>query len=619
MIRAIFAGIAFGLCAAAVDTFFGGLQMMRLNMPPLVEMAAEGAAYTLGLGALFGLVLSPLRLLWKGWIVHALAMAAAWAALARYVALDPARTETWLMAPAIGLGILALGALVARKSRLLAWALGFAMLTAAVAMPVVVDPDREQSVAASPTGTAPAGAPDVVLVVLDTVRATNVSAYGYERATTPTFDRLADESALFLDASAPSTWSLPSHASLFTGLFPSGHGAHGEHRVLTPDVPTLAEVLGANGFETQCFTANPHISDGFGLTRGFQQQDRAWAGPNAGQSFRFIYRVLDLVGVGPDDKGGGRVVDNFEHWLALRPDDGPPAFAFLNFLEAHFPYHQTPPRFLARYTELGPLERRDVSMKAMAAQFGRDLTDAEADAIAGPSIDMYDAGVSYSDFLLERVVDALREAKRLDRTLLVVVSDHGEMIGEHHEFGHGPGLYQPVLRVPLLLRYPNRIPAGIRVARPVSTAGVYASVLDLVGIAPPRRPHVASLLPVLVGKRGGEPVLAERFANHDFPTLADSAPLAKRDRRYRVYRRGNEKLAVTSEGDRFVFDLDTDPSETVNLAERDPAATAQLVAELETWVSALGLPPIDQVIEPSAEVVADPVAAERLRALGYVD
>lgn len=619
MIRAIITGIAFGLCTAAAEAYFGGLQWMRLNMPPVLETSVESAAWTLGLGAILGLLLSPLRLLWKGAVVHALGIAAAWIALARFVALDPAVTKTWLLSPAIGIAALGVGALISRKSLLLAWAGGVAALAGAVAMPLVAGGSPALPEPTGPTGTPPRQAPDVVVVVLDTVRASNVSAYGYDRSTTPTFDRLAAEGVLFLEATAPSTWSLPSHASLFTGLFPSGHGAHGESRVLAPEVPTLAEVLGGHGYETFCFTANPHISDSFGLTRGFQRQDRSWAGPNAGRSFQFIYRVLDLVGAGPQDKGGGRVVDNFEHWQALREADSPPAFAFLNFLEAHFPYHQTPARFLVRFTKLGPFARRDVSLKAMAAQFGRNLTDQEMAEIAEPAGDMYDAGIAYADFLLERVVDVLRDAGRLENTLLVVVADHGEMLGEHGEFGHGAALYEPDLHVPLLLRYPEKLPAGERVERPVSTVGVYATVLDLLGIDPPRKPQVASLLPVLGGGPGGEPVLAERFRANEGGSGGPAALLARRDRRYRVYRRGNEKLALTSAGDVVLYDLSADPGEHDDLAEEEHTTVEALRDELDTWVAALGLPALDAVVEKAVSPVKDPAAEERLRALGYVE
>lgn len=625
MIRGMATGIALGLCIAAADAFFGARQVIGMNMPPMPEAAVQAALLEIALGAALGALLSPLRLLWKGDAVHAVAVAMAWLGLARYVALDPANTPSWLMSPGVGFGLFVLGALVARRSRILAWGVGVLALGGAVAMPTLLAVERSSAVEAVPTGVAPAGAPDVVLVVLDTVRAANMSAYGYVPETTPMFTRIAAEGALFLDATAPSTWSLPSHASLFTGLFPSGHGAHEENRFLSPYVPTIAEVLGENGYETLCFTANPHISDSFGLTRGFQKQDRAWLGPSAGRTFQFIFRVLDVVGWSSEDKGGGRVVSNFEQWLAARPPDGPPAFAFLNFLEAHFPYHQTPPRFLARYTKLGPLARREVSIKAMAAQFGRRLSDEEVAAIAAPAVDMYDAGIAYTDFLLERVVDALRDAGRLDRTLLIVLSDHGEMIGEHREFGHGAALYEPDVRVPLLVRYPARVPAAERVERPVSTVGVYATILDAVGLEPPRKPHVGSLLPVLRGGVGGAPVLVERFAQRDAPPRPSAAPLARSDTRYRVFRRDELKLAMTGEGETFVFDLAGDPGETRDLTVVDDGESASAIRslkeELQTWVAALGLPPLDSDLPESRlrTTPIDPAAEERLRTLGYVE
>jgi arylsulfatase A-like enzyme len=618
MRRAILSGLAFGVCVTAADFGLGAQRMIGMRMPAMPWATLEGGAYEITLAVVLAVILGPLLRLPGGRVTHALALVAVWAALARAVALDPSVVPSWLMAPAIGLAAWALGALVARFSRGLTWTVGALALAACVVVPIVVESRRPPIVVASPTGTAPTGAPDVVLIVLDTVRAENLSAYGYARRTSPTFDALSTEGALFLDATSSSTWSLPAHASLFTGLFPSTHGAHEEARVLDRDVPTLGEVLGANGYETLCFTANPHISDGFGLTRGFQRQDRAWQGPGAGRSFLFIYRVLDLVGWGPRDKGGSRVIENFETWVAGRRKDSRPSFAFLNFIEAHFPYHQTPDEYLAKYTDLGPLARRDASLKAMGAQFGRALSADEISSIAAPSLDMYDAGVAYTDYLLHRVVSALRKSSRLDRTLLVVLADHGEMIGEHGEFGHGPGLYEPDIRVPLLLRYPTKIPPGTRIEKPVSTTAAYATVLDVVGVEPPRKPQVSSLLPVLKGGRGGDPVLVERLAMPDSPPNPAAPLLARRDIRYRVYRSGNRKLAVTSAGDTLLFDLAADPDEVTNLAATDVDGAAALRKELDTWVAALGLMPLDQPIAAPA-APSDPAALEQLRALGYVD
>jgi hypothetical protein len=207
----------------------------------------------------------------------------------------------WITPPLAGLVLLGVGSLLSRWKASVAWGIALVTLGAAIVVPVVVHRLRvgamQQSVAeTAASATAPsAERPDVLIVVLDTVRAQNVSAYGYQRRTTPYLERLAAEGALFLDATAPSTWSLPAHASLFTGRFPTAHRADLEHRILDDASPTLAEVLAASGYETRCFTANPHISDGFGLTRGFQWSDRAWLHARSGRSFFFVYRVLDLL------------------------------------------------------------------------------------------------------------------------------------------------------------------------------------------------------------------------------------------------------------------------------------------------------------------------------------
>src|SRR5262249_126880 len=145
-----------------------------------------------------------------------------------------------------------------------------------------------------PRAAARAGAPDVVLVVLDTVRARNLSLYGYTRETSPDLAAIAKDGTLFLAATSPAPWPLPSHPSLFTGRYPASHGAHGEHRYLDARWPTLADVLRRAGYETFCFTANPWISDGLGLTRGFDYQDLSWReAAGAGLGFSFTHRLLD--------------------------------------------------------------------------------------------------------------------------------------------------------------------------------------------------------------------------------------------------------------------------------------------------------------------------------------
>lgn len=620
--RGLIVGLAYGLAVTAVESWLGTLQILRLGMPPMPSAQVGAAPLEIALGGLLGLVLAPLAKLRRGSLWLVLGLVGLWIALERYVALDPSMLRMWLTGPLVGGFALAIAGLLARRWRRLPWALGLAAVTAAVVTPSVTYRLRTAAAAAptsahSATREAPEGAPDVVLVVIDTVRAGSMSTYGYDRPTTPVFSELAQRGALFLDATSPSTWSLPSHASLFTGWFPSAHGAHGEHRALADYPPTLAEVFAHNGYTTLCFTANPHISAGFGLTRGFAWSDKAWMSGAGARSFIFVYRLLDLLGFRVEDKGGSAVADNFAQWVRERDDDEGPAFVFINFLEAHFPYHQLPRDYLERFSSRPPEELRKISIDVLAAQFGRSLSTQEAEVAAAPSLDMYDAGVAYTDYLLGRIVTSLESTGRLDNTVLIVLADHGEMVGEHGSFGHGAALYQPNLHVPLLIRYPPGVAAGTRVEAPVSTLGVYATALELSGIAPPTKLQVGSLLPALDGQRAGVPVIAERFRS-DLLGRVDGV-MANQSRRYRVYRSEMLKLVEDSRGEFFLFDLTVDPDENDNLAEQRPTELVRLRGELAAWTDALGLPSIDAELDFEDTLELDPAAQERLRALGYVE
>jgi arylsulfatase A-like enzyme len=618
--RAVLVGLAFGLAVTAFDSWFAANKFLGLRIPVSVHGATQAALIEIGFGLVLGLLATPLATLRWGGAWALLAIAAVWTILGRVVAPDPTLVPMWLMPSAVGVGLVAVGALLARRWPRLPWALVVLTLAGAIVTPPIVqwawtrnDPQPPPLAAAKPD------APDVVLVVLDTVRAQSTSAYGYPRPTTPTLEQLGKEGALFLDATSPSTWSLPSHGSLFTGWFPSAHRTDSDHRHLDATPPTLADVLAHAGYETRCFTANPHISDGFGLTRGFRHSDRAYLEGSGGRSFNFAYRVLDLFGISAQDKGGGEVAEHVERWMAARPKDDPPTFVFVNFLEAHFPYHQVPSEFLAKFSTRPRSELRSVSLEAFGAQFGRTLSPAEVAAATPPSVDMYDAGVLYSDHLLSRVVEAIRKSGRLDRTILVVLADHGELVGEHGKFGHGMALYEPGIRVPLVIRYPPRVSAGARVAQPVSTLGVFATILDLVGIQPPVPVHVGSLLPAITGGDAGLPIIVERSAS-DFVSGESSDILANPDRRYRTYRSGTLKVVQTSKGDTYLFDLAADPHEDHDVAASRPADLARVKAELVAWAEKLHLPAIDAAgggPPPATEL--DPATRERLKALGYAE
>lgn len=626
--RGIALGLAFGLAVGIVELAFVGVGFVQRRMGPGPVFLLQTVLLEMGLAGLLGLLTAPILAL-RHWriptsVLHLTVLALIWFALGRLAPFDAAIAALFQFVPLVAFVLAALGLRLGQRRAWLPWALGAVVLATAITVPqAYVTATTPSQPARATLPDPPPAAPDVVLVVLDTVRAPSLSTYGYDRETSPTLERLAAEGALFTDATSPSTWSLPSHASLFTGRYPSSHGAHGEHVFLDSTYPTLAQVLAANGYETFCFTSNAWISDGLGLTRGFSWQDPSFRDHGgAGRNFVFIYRFLDWLGLTEVDKGGALVVGNFAEWMTARPVGARPAFVFLNFIEAHFPYHQLPRDYLELYTERSYTDLREISMALMAQQFGGPVQ--ETAEVRKPAIDMYDGGIVYTDELLRRVVEALRTRGTLDETVLVVLADHGEIMGEKGGFfGHGASLYQQNISVPLLVRYPPRIRGGVRVDQPVSTLGVFATIADLAGIPAPPTLQVPSLMPLLAGVDGSPgPVLSEKMGSQAMGggdiVLPD--PQMRGDTRYRAYRAGPLKLVETSSGDTFLYDLASDPTEAHDLSRERPGDLERLQDELEAVRVALQLPHLNAdltTMESLPEL--DDATIERLRALGYVE
>lgn len=330
---------------------------------------------------------------------------------------------------------------------------------------------------------APAGVPNLLLITLDTLRADHVSAYGYERRTTPNIDRLAETGVLFEHAIANSSWTLPSHASLFTGRLPHEHKADWLDP-LDGTYPTLGEVLGTRGYVTAAFAANTeYVTPEWGLARGFTRFE-VYGSSVTDDIVRTLYgkklalNLLPRVGEFdiPGRKRASRVNREFLRWLD--DNSGRPFFAFLNYFEVHDPYvplRQHQAQFFEQVTR-GDL----INFQFQPNVFRRKhtLTAQEIQR----EVNGYDTCLAYLDAQLGELFRDLA-ARGLDKnTLIVVTADHGEAFGNHDLFGHGNSLYIETLHVPLILVWPGRIPAGQRIAPTVSLHRVPATVLDLFGI-----------------------------------------------------------------------------------------------------------------------------------------
>ncbi|MCH9039757.1 MAG: sulfatase-like hydrolase/transferase [Chloroflexi bacterium] len=322
------------------------------------------------------------------------------------------------------------------------------------------------------------GSPNVLLITLDTVRARSMSLHGYERPTTPKLEQFAEGGATFEWAISTSPWTLPAHASLFTGRYPSEMST-GFAEALDDTFPTLAEVLSANGYESAGFIANHfYLSRGFGLSRGFvhyEDFDVTLRDMIRSSSLAFnLFNDKPVGRIGGGFRGLDRIDaeflnDAFLGWLADREDPQRPFFAFLNYFDAHEPYLPPPAwalKFSGKEKPQSTWERRE----NLPVEEIRELNDS------------YDASIAYLDDQLGVLFAELERRGLLDDTLVIITSDHGEQFGEHGLMDHANSLYLPLIHVPMLVRYPDGVPSNIRISQPISIADIPSTILDLAGI-----------------------------------------------------------------------------------------------------------------------------------------
>lgn len=357
---------------------------------------------------------------------------------------------------------------------------------------------RERRAVAALPG-APADAPNVLLVILDTVRALSLGFYGYPLETMPNLAQLAEEGVVFDHAWATAPWTLPSHASIFTGRF--------AHELATDLVnpmgttfPTLAEHLRDRGYITAGFAANLlYTTREVGVARGFVRYEdypiSIAMAVNSASLPRMTYAAIRRWS-GEDEKmvrkSGEDLTDDFLSWES-EPRERP-FFVFMNYFDAHAPY--LPPDSLAG--RFGP-RRTGRALHDLSNREHWSVAEIDAERAA------YDEVLLALDQQLGRLFEELRERGLLDNTVVVVTSDHGEQFGEHGLMDHGNSLYRPLLEVPLIVRYPARVPAGRRIDTPVSLRDLAISLADLSGQQP--SPFPGTSLAELWQGSGAEPSL----------------------------------------------------------------------------------------------------------------
>jgi arylsulfatase A-like enzyme len=453
------------------------------------------------------------------------------------------------------------------------------------------------------------GRPNILFIVIDTARADRFPWHGSARPTAPRLDALAREGTVYINATSPAPWTVPAHASLFTGQYPSLHHTDCGSLKLPDEEVTLAEALQSAGYRTVAYVANPWLGSTFNFTQGFDTWVETWHNLEHG---------------GPDT--GAQ--DNSEHmeaylrWYAGSLDArSRPFFMFVNYLEPHLPYHPPEPersRLLrapvdpARLDHLMQVSHPD----EMAFILGRsDLTPSDMAVLN----DLYDGEIAYVDRRIGEVVDLMRRLDLLDRTILVVTSDHGENIGDHGLMDHKMSVDATLLHVPLLLRYPRRVAAGVRVETPVQTHDLYPTLLALARASLPEGTVVESVplpgvdLPGTWGRRSAprrpeDPIIGE-FAGppSEFMTIMaqefPGADLSRYNRTLVSLSHGGWTIHWGSDGHHTLFHAADDPGELRDLASSEPARIESMTQEVDAW---LHRPARSRLVAPASAPAAKP-------------
>lgn len=463
--------------------------------------------------------------------------------------------------------------------------------------------------------------PNVILLVLDTLRRDHLGCYGYPRPTSPNLDRLAADAVVYEQAISAAPWTLPSHATLFTGLLPSNHHAHHEHLKLVDEQITLAERLADAGYETAGFCNNPWITERLGMTQGFQRFDEIWRHEVAEDSFNInIFVDPDVHGM--DDAGASRTLEAITGWLEDR-DESQPFFLFVNLIEAHT-FFDPPAGFRNRFLERSLT--RDESRSANLDYMQRAYTDRLDGALIDRMKSLYDAEIAYLDDWIGRFIGLLEHRRLLDRSLLIVTSDHGEAFAEHRLCGiplidHQLSVHRELLDVPLVIRYPAGFREGVangsRIGVPTSATDVVPTVLDVLELDPGQALDGITLA-------RGVPSAERTLISEYYRPIAHIGLLRNAvsdadtlnclvNRRHVAVQVGQRKLIMRGPNDPLLFDRAVDATERLpQPLETAPEDRALFEVAGET-LQAMGRGP-----QTSPPTIGE-AWLEALRSLGYVE
>ncbi len=447
--------------------------------------------------------------------------------------------------------------------------------------------------------------PNVLLIVLDTARADHFSFMGYQRNTSPNIDKLASEGVIFEKAYSTNFWTLPSHASLFTALYPSQAGATSETNQLPQSNTTLAEVMKKSGYNTAAFSCNTWVGKERGFAKGFDEFYEMWRPDNNS--------------VVPPQQGQPEwaTLKKVLPWLQKQKENKNPFFTFINLNCAHMPY-QPPETFRSKFLRFGYSNQQIERAAKIAGMWEHlagklELSDEDFRIMT----DLYDGEIAFADHCVGQITNQLKTLGTLDDTIVIITSDHGENLGDHGLIDHLLSMYETTLHIPLVIRYPESFKPS-KTTDLVSMVDIAPTILDLcnitdglnqtdsttVSLVDSDKPKRKFIIAENERPLNGIALLKSAFPDFDTSTI---------NYRMRAIRTDHHKFIWNVGDGRQLYDLNTDPNELLNIADKQTQTRDKLQAMLKNWMAQI----------PSASDISflqgqDTESLEILRSLGYI-
>lgn len=463
------------------------------------------------------------------------------------------------------------------------------------------------------------GPPNVVLIVLDTFRRDFLGCYGHSGNLTPYLDEMAGRSTLYEDAISPSPWTMPSHASMFTGYFAKTHGCSSQHhRWLDDDALTLSEMLSKEGFQTVSLVSNvvvqtTNLQQGFD-THVFLRRSGRQGRLKLTQPLRRIGAPARWV-----DKGSTDALIELDDWFRTDHDATRPMFLFVNVMEPHQPYlppykhrvaHLPEGRGYLEATRIGADDFDGLAWHTRAESRPKKVELARA---------LYKAEIAYQDERVGQLMAIIEANIDMGETMVIMTADHGENLGEAGRWGHLFAMNDYLIRVPLLIQFPKLFPAGQRISGLCQLTDLVPTVFDVIErTCPVQDLPGRSLVPAKFSPTRA--AFAQWWPQQwglriILDSLGSEALLEPWTAEYRVVRTDNYKFIWSSDGRHQLYDVKSDPDEATNIITRSPQLAAELSASLDQWWDALPSY-VPKVTDGGAPI--DPETLESLKSLGYV-